>query len=178
MSTENVIAFDPQCPAGTKSAAEEPVPFNLVAIMILATSAILVSPALTFPATRARAQAADCRIGTYRLSDGNDVDVGPVAEGRLRWRRKDGTTGELTRASGDEWTSTLGWTKRRDGTRVTFDCGRDSIDFAGTTGTRIAFDVAETRFSGAGVELAGRLIIPMGKGKVPIVVLVHGSRGR
>src|SRR5205814_2885029 len=40
---------------------------------------------------------------------------------------------------------------------------------------RIAFDVTETRFQGAGVELAGRLVMPKGSSRVPIVVLIHGS---
>jgi hypothetical protein len=51
----------------------------------------------------------------------------------------------------------------------------DAIDFAEMRGTRIAFDVVETRFKGSGVELAGRLIRPQRTGKVPIVVLGHGA---
>ena len=39
----------------------------------------------------------DCRIGIYRLSDNSDVDIAPSDEGRLRWRRKDGTSGALSR---------------------------------------------------------------------------------
>lgn len=117
----------------------------------------------------------DCRIGTYRLINGSDVDVGFVDGNHLRWRRKDGTTGLLTRTTGDQWVSTLGWTGRPDGMQVSFDCARQAIDFAGTEGERIGFDMIETRFLGAGVELAGRLVLPKGTTKVPIVVLVHGS---
>jgi pimeloyl-ACP methyl ester carboxylesterase len=123
----------------------------------------------------AQAQEPDCRIGAYRLNDGSDLDVGAVDGEHLRWRRKDGTSGKLTRAANDRWTSTLGWTDRRDGKLVAFDCSRNAIDFAGERGQRIAFEVAETRFKGGGVELAGRLVMPKGKGKAPIVVLIHGA---
>ncbi|MEO5866340.1 MAG: CocE/NonD family hydrolase [Sphingomonas sp.] len=98
-----------------------------------------------------------------------------VDQTTLRWRRKDGTTGKLTATTSGGLASTLGWTDRPDGKEVSFDCARSSIDFAGVPGRRIEFDVTETRFQGSGVELAGRLIMPKGKGKVPIVVLVHGS---
>ncbi|HVI04894.1 MAG TPA: alpha/beta hydrolase, partial [Sphingomicrobium sp.] len=138
------------------------------------SSIVLAAAFLALGATRAEAAVPDCRIGTYHLADGSDVDVGPVDGQHLRWRRKDGTSGLLAHA-GDNWTSTLGWTGRADGKRVSFDCARDTIKFGGVTGRRILFDVAETRFQGAGVELAGRLIMPKGKGKVPIVVLIHGS---
>src|SRR6185312_12333102 len=50
------------------------------------------------------------------------------------------------------------------------------IDFNGKQGQRIAFDVTDTHFKGAGgVALAGRLVLPKGNARVPIVVLVHGS---
>lgn len=138
-------------------------------------STLLAAGILAFLACPAFAEAPDCRIGTYRLAKGGDVDVGPADGGRLRWRHKDGTSGALTRSGGDWWTSTLGWTGRPDGKRMKFDCSRDTIRFAGTPGKRIAFDTVETRFQGAGVALAGRLVMPKGEGKVPIVVLVHGS---
>src|SRR6478736_7789050 len=78
----------------------------------------------------------DCRIGSYRLTDGSDVDVGPADGNALRWRRKDGTTGKLTAGARDRWTSTIGWTGRADGKTVAFDCDRGTVDFAGLTGTR------------------------------------------
>jgi len=118
----------------------------------------------------------DCRIGTYHLQDGTDVDIGPADGPHFRWRRKDGTTGALTETSDGSWTSTLGWTELADGKRVSFsDCAKGEIRFDGVTGKRIAFDVTETRFQGAGVSLAGRLVMPKGNSRVPIVVLVHGS---
>src|SRR4029077_14513585 len=118
----------------------------------------------------------DCRIGTYHLQDGTDVDIGATEGPHLRWRRRDGTTGELTKESDGSWTSTLGWTQLRDGKRVSFsDCASSEISFDGVKGKRIPFDVTETKFQGAGVSLAGRLVMPKGSSRVPIVVLIHGS---
>jgi uncharacterized protein len=118
----------------------------------------------------------DCRIGIYQLHDGSDVDIGLTDGDHLRWRRKDGTTGVLTETSNGQWTSTLGWTSRSDGKHVSFaECSTGQIVFDGVPGRRIALDVTDTVFQGAGVRLAGRLVMPKGKGRVPIVVLVHGS---
>jgi pimeloyl-ACP methyl ester carboxylesterase len=118
----------------------------------------------------------NCHIGTYRFTQRAEVDIGGGEEGKLRWRRKDGTTGQLTRAGDGSWTSTLGWTDRPDGIRVTFaPCGTDGIWFDGVQGTRVLFDVMETRFAVEDAVLAGRLVMPRGTGRVPIVVLVHGS---
>jgi len=116
-----------------------------------------------------------CQVGTYRLSDGRDVDISPDDE-NLEWRMKDGTLGELTPAADGSWSSTLGMTGHPDGKRVSFgDCTAGKIRFDGVEGHRIAFDVFETKFQGAGVTLAGRLVMPKGKAPVPIVVLVHGA---
>jgi dienelactone hydrolase len=117
----------------------------------------------------------DCHVGTYRLTDGRDVDIAPDGE-NLEWRMKDGMTGELTRNPEGSWSSTLGMTGRPDGKRASFsDCAAERIRFDGVEGHRIAYDVFETTFQGAGVTLAGRLVMPKGKDRVPIVVLVHGS---
>jgi len=118
---------------------------------------------------------AGCHVGTYALRGGGDVDIGLADESHLRWRRKDGTSGLLTETHG-RWTSTLGWTGRPDGKRVTFGkCEAGRIVFDGTPGSRVAFDITETTFEGAGARLAGRLVMPKGTDRVPIVVLVHGS---
>ncbi len=126
-------------------------------------------------ATPSFAAGTDCRIGSYALGDGRNLDIGPSEGTALRWRLEDGTTGKLTPAGSGRWISTLGWTDRPDGKTVTFDCDRGTIRFAQVSGKRIPFDVTETRFRGAGVDLAGRLILPRGAGKVPIVILIHGS---
>jgi pimeloyl-ACP methyl ester carboxylesterase len=103
------------------------------------------------------------------------VDLAPDEAG-LRYRLFDGTTGALRAASDDTWTSTLGWTQRPDGKRFVLDpCGTGELRVDGVTGRRIDFDVTETRFQGRGVELAGRLVLPRGKQRVAIAVLIHGS---
>lgn len=118
----------------------------------------------------------DCRIGIYRLSDNSDVDIAPSDERRLRWRRKDGTSGALSRNSDGSWSSTLGWTGRPDGKRVFFsECDAGEIRFDGVQGKRIALDLTETRFKSGDADLAGRLVMPNGSEPAPIVVLVHGS---
>jgi len=123
-----------------------------------------------------RDRTGDCHIGIYQLSKDGDVDIGATDGDHLRWRRKDGTSGLLTETSEGNWTSTLGWTGKPDGKRISFsDCSSGNITFDGVPGRRIALDVTDTKFDGAGARLTGRLVMPKGKGRVPIVVLVHGS---
>ena len=119
----------------------------------------------------------DCHVGAYRLADGAVVDVAQSVGQTLRWRRFDGTTGALTQGADGVWTSTSGWTERPDGRTVRFDsCAAGAIQFAGVSGWLIALGVTETSFQGrGGVTLLGRLVLPESSGRVPIVVLVHGS---
>jgi uncharacterized protein len=132
--------------------------------------------ALAPPFARAADAPPDCHIGAYRLADGGLVDIGASEANTLRWRRFDGTVGQLTKKADGDWTSTYGWTGRPDGKTVHFsDCAAGHIDFDGAEGHRIAFDETNTTFEGHGVKLAGRLVLPKGKAVVPIVVLVHGS---
>jgi uncharacterized protein len=120
-------------------------------------------------------EASNCHIGSYRLSDGRLVDIAPTDDG-LRWRLFDGTTGALQKTARGTWQSKYGWTGRPDGKTISFsDCESARIDFDGTGGRRIAFDVVDTTFRGVGVALAGRLVMPAGRDKVPVVVLLHGS---
>ena len=122
------------------------------------------------------AETVDCHIGSYRLADGRAVDIAPLDDGALRWRLLDGTTGALQPGAGGKWTSTRGWTKEPDGVAVSFsDCAGGEIDFNGTSGKRIHFDEKDVTFISHGVKLAGRLVMPTGTAKVPVVVLVHGS---
>jgi len=139
--------------------------------------ALAACAALVLPQRLEAAEAADCHVGAYRLADGRIVDLAPAGEGALRWRMFDGMTGALQRpASGDAWTSTYGWTGRPDGVVVTLpDCAAGTIRFAGNAGKRIPFAVTETTFAGRDVNLVGRLVLPVGAGAVPIVVLVHGA---
>lgn len=118
--------------------------------------------------------AADCRIGAYRLPDDGVVDIAPSVGDTLRWRRFDGATGALTQRDG-VWSSTAGWTGKPDGIDVRFDCAHESLTFAGATARKIPLLVTESRFQAGDVQLAGRLVLPPGRGKVPLVILVHGS---
>jgi uncharacterized protein len=132
---------------------------------------------LMLPA-RALAQApiAECAASYYRLSDGSGVDIAPSAEGHYRWRRLDGTSGLLSPRAAGEWSSTLGWTGRDDGKVVDLStCARGKVRFDGLIGRRAEFETEEIHFLSGDAQLAGRLVLPIGRGTVPIVVLVHGS---
>jgi uncharacterized protein len=118
----------------------------------------------------------DCHIGSYRLSDGRAVDIAPSEGDTLRWRLFTGETGQLHPDKDGSWTSTFGWTARPDGKTVSFsDCAKGEITFAKQAGRRIGFDTRNTIFQNGGVKLVGRLVMPKGNGKVPLVVLIHGS---
>ena len=121
------------------------------------------------------AHADECHVASYRLDDGRALDLALSGEGTLRWRMEDGSSGKLSKTN-DEWVSTLGWTDRPDGHRMTLgSCASNEISFDGSRGTRILLEIIETRFAVDGAELAGRLLLPAGKSRVPVVVLVHGS---
>src|SRR5580698_8238677 len=123
-----------------------------------------------------RDRVGDCRIGIYQLRGGGHLDIGPTTGDHLRWRRNDGTTGMLSETSDGVWTSTLGLTGRPDGKKVSFsECSAGKITFDGEPGRRIILDTTDVTFQGAGVQLAGRLVMPKGDERVPIVVLVHGA---
>ena len=122
------------------------------------------------------AEAPDCHIGSYRLTDGSLVDIAPAEGDTLRWRQFDGATGALHKGADGTWKSTYGWTKRSDGKTVAFSaCGTGQINFGGVSGRRLAFDVKEATFESHGTSLVGRLVMPRGEARVPIVVLLHGS---
>ena len=128
-------------------------------------------------ATARSKDAIECHVGTYMLRDYKIVDIAPINDTRLRWRLSDGRTGEIQRSASGPWQSTYGWTGRPDGVAVSFGpCDSATINFAGSKGYRMTFDVTETSFAGHnGVKLQGRLILPIGKSAVPIVVLTHGA---
>jgi uncharacterized protein len=118
----------------------------------------------------------DCHIGSYRLDDNRTVDIAPSDGDTLRWRMFTGETGQLHPQKNGTWASTYGWTDRPDGKIVSFSgCAEGGITFEKEPGRRIAFDVRDTTFDSNGVKLVGRLIMPKGSDKLPVVVLVHGS---
>lgn len=133
-------------------------------------SAIAAEPATPVP------QAPSCHTGSYRMADGSTLDIGPGPSGTLRWRRPDGQTGALMRQDDGAWTSTLGWTNLPDGHRLTVEnCAQGEIRFDDAPGRRQSLEQIDTHFQGSGVTLRGRLTLPPGEARVPIVVLVHGA---
>jgi hypothetical protein len=124
----------------------------------------------------APAAAEDCHVGAYRLTGGQALDIGPSLKNTLRWRRDDGETGSIAPSASGAWTSHYGWTGRLDGHTVRFgDCASGTLTFDGAPAQRIAFQTIETTFGADDVRLAGRLVLPKGAAKVPVVVLVHGA---
>ncbi|MGH7026907.1 alpha/beta hydrolase family protein [Brevundimonas sp.] len=150
-----------------------------IALAIAASA--LAAPALAqFPGDDADARpdpAAVCHVGLYRLKHGGWVDVAPIAGKGLRWRRLDGSTARMTQDAEGHWVSTRGWTDRVEGPQPQLGgCADGRIVFEGQVGERTALDVQETTFVGhGGVRLKGRLILPPGEGRAPIMVEVHGS---
>ncbi|MBS0360982.1 MAG: acetylxylan esterase [Proteobacteria bacterium] len=144
--------------------------------MKLLFSALAAAALLAAQVARADT-AGDCHVGSYRLADGRAVDIAPSDGETLRWRLFSGETGQIRKQADGTWASSFGWTGRPDGRTVAFsDCAVGKISFDRQAGRRIAFDVADTAFTGeGGVKLVGRLVMPKGAGKVPVVVLVHGS---
>jgi len=140
------------------------------------TRLICAGAATVFAFATAVADEVPCEVGSYLMSDGASLDIAAGVPGKLRWRLPDGRTGQLTSEGKGRWTSTLGWTERPDGHRITIpDCGRGEIRFDKLTGRRVPLIQIDTRFQGSGVKLAGRLTLPPGDARVPIVVLIHGS---
>ncbi len=147
-----------------------------ISVNLLMRSIIAVCGLLLATVAAHAAGSSDCHIGSYRLKGGEMVDIGPSYNGRLRWRRFDGTTGALHRTSNGEWAGTYGWTDRADKMTVSFsDCRSGHIEFDGISGQRIAFDVTNTTFSSHDTLLAGRLVMPQGARRVPVVILLHGA---
>lgn len=117
-----------------------------------------------------------CPVGIYRFKDGEAIDVARSDGDTLRWMSFSGERGQLRPASTGEWVSYYGWTDRLDGNAVSFStCGAHEMLFQGKRGSRIEFDVRNVTFDSQGIQLKGRLVMPKGSGKVPVVVLVHGS---
>jgi uncharacterized protein len=144
---------------------------NCLARYCLGLCAVFAAPAIVCAAATP-----DCHIGSYRLADGEVVDIAPSDDDTLRWRKFDGATGKLRQSANGVWKSTYGWTDRADGITVSFSpCSAGQINFGGVSARRIVLDVKEVTFNSHGTVLVGRLVMPHGDGKVPIAVLVHGS---
>lgn len=146
---------------------------NLAIRALRLLAAAFAFGAMTSPA--AATDAKDCAPAAYRLPDGGVIDLAPSDPGTLRWRGLDGATGKLVAAGGD-WISQFGWTGRPDGIHVRLDdCAAGRIAFDGKIARRIALDVQDTAFTSHDTRLVGRLVLPPGKGPVPVVILLHGA---
>lgn len=118
----------------------------------------------------------NCHVGTYRLTDSRVIDIAPDDDKTLDWRALNGEMGELHSGKDGLWTGTYGWTNKPDGKTASFTaCDKGGIVFGNVKGQRIPFDVTNTAFQSNDVKLVGKLIMPAGSGKVPVVVLVHGA---
>lgn len=154
----------------------------LAAVLAAVVAATAVPATAQVPGADVEARpdpAVACHVGVYRLEDGSWVDVAPLVNKGLRWRRLDGSGGRLSLNDQGVWVSTLGGTRRVEGPQPQLGaCDEGRITFDGQAGRRVALDVRETSFMGhGGVRLKGRLILPPGHGPVPIMVEVHGSEG-
>ena len=130
---------------------------------------------LGLAATQAAA-AENCHIGAYRLPDGKVLDIGPSTQDTLRWRLDSGETGSLAPSKTSGWTSHYGWTGRPDGRVVDLGgCAAGALRFDGSEARRIPLQMTQSTFTAGDVKLAGRLVLPPGSAKVPIVILVHGA---
>lgn len=151
---------------------------RLIHFVTLATAGMLAGTAIAQtddPAEPTEPTSPSCHVGVYRLANGRHVDIAPQGEA-LRWRMLDGDVGLLRGDAEGGWTSTQGWTFNPDGRRVSFGtCAEGRISFAGVTGQIMRFDVQDVRFDSGGTMLAGRLVMPDGTGKVPVMVVGHGS---
>jgi pimeloyl-ACP methyl ester carboxylesterase len=154
-----------------------------IAVALAFVASLVALPAMTQVAggdVDARPDpAAICHVGVYRLDDGSWVDVAPLVDKGLRWRRLDGSTAKMMQNAEGRWVSTLGSTTRVEGPQPQLGtCDEATIRFEGQVGRRETLEVQDTTFVGqGGTHLNGRLILPPGAGPVPIMVEVHGSEG-
>lgn len=155
---------------------------RLTAALILAASIVAGPVAAQLPGADVDARpdpAVTCHVGLYRLEDGSWIDVAPLVNRGLRWRRLDGATGRMTLDAEGRWISTTGSTRRIEGPQPQLGaCDQGRITFDGHTGAREPLEVISTTFTGqGGARLNGKLILPPGDAPVPIMVEVHGSEG-
>jgi uncharacterized protein len=140
-------------------------------VLVAVTCAAIVLPALA-----CAAPVGDCHAGTYQLTNSSVVYLASSGDDAFFWLEFDGTAGVLHRTRQGGWSSTFGWTGRPDGKTVSFfPCAAGKIEFNGLVGRRVDFEVTDTRFHSRDVDLAGRLVLPKGRKRVPIIVLLHGS---
>ncbi|WP_420433918.1 alpha/beta hydrolase family protein [Hyphobacterium sp.] len=122
-----------------------------------------------------------CHAGAYRTPGGVVIDISPLSTDALRWRASDGTTGTLRQQPDGDWSGNVGWTETPHPAEFRLGaCDDGTIEIAnhpdleGNAG-KLSLPAIETELESDGVTLAGRLVLPLGEGPFPLVVLVHGS---
>jgi dienelactone hydrolase len=148
--------------------------------LLLAAGAILVWRTHRRPAGLDEAVA--CRLGAYALSDGRTFVVRQREGDILRVVFFDGPSPAVSPAGdGNRFVSEA---RAENGSSLlTAELGRCGdatarVTLAGgapETAQRVPLDERSVTFASAGVELAGKLVLPPGDAVVPVVVLVHGS---
>ena len=120
-----------------------------------------------------------CHAGSYRDANGRLLTLTP-SDGGLRYRLESGESGRLARQANGSWTASRGWTEDGPPAAVAHigGCDQATIDFglAGETtvpAAREVFRIRDTRFESRGVELAGRLVMPLGDA----ALFVYDKRG-
>ncbi len=156
--------------------------FWFAAALALSLSAMALPATAQLPGADVDARAdpaVACQVGVYRLDDGSWVDVAPLVNRGLRWRRLDGATAKMMPGVEGSWVSTRGSTTRTEGPQPQLGtCDEGRIVFEGHAGRRLSLTVQDTTFVGqGGTRLHGRLILPPGGGPASIMVEVHGSEG-
>lgn len=123
----------------------------------------------------------ECHVGAWRLADGRVMALTPSQGDSLRYRLMDGRSGRLYPLGAGRFESGEGWTSRKPvALEAEFgSCGSTKLRLqearaAALSGARIPLERQDFLFSGPGIELAGRLVLPPG-GTGTVVVLAHGS---
>lgn len=165
-----------------------PAPRRVTRAAIIATAlCLLAACAPRQPPAAATALPADfaCQAGAWRTAEGTLFVLSPVDDG-LRYRLLDGRTGRFATAGhalGDTTVATEGWREAGPpvATAVFGACrrGRMQVAFGAeppSTATRVPQEVREVRFRSNGIELRGRLVLPLPtRSPLPLAVLVQGS---
>ncbi|WP_411282096.1 alpha/beta hydrolase family protein [Gemmatimonas sp.] len=144
---------------------------------VLAVDGVVPAGVTAASASASVASDGSCYAGAYSLADGSVIDIQRTAKARtFRWHRLDGRTGTLVAGPDGLWRGNRGWTAEIDPTVVRMDqCHVAAIEVDGRPAHRVALHVVDTRFASGKQQLRGRLVMPPGDARAPIVILVHGS---
>ncbi|MBB1471819.1 MULTISPECIES: alpha/beta hydrolase [unclassified Luteimonas] len=165
-----------------------PAPMRVIRAALVATALCLLAacaPQQAAPAATPLPADFACQAGAWRTATGAPFVLSPVDDG-LRYRLLDGRTGRFEttgHALGDTIAATEGWREAGppSATAVFGACrrGRMQVAFGAeppSTATRMPQEIRDVRFRSNGIELRGRLVLPLPtRSPLPLAVLVHGS---